>query len=390
MTPAVLLPLALLGCRLFGAKEGPGQAPDTGDASTDSSEQRDTDADSDADSDSDVDTNLDTDSDSGADTSVDTAPDTGPPLVDVAVDHGWGVTVLGADSSSTSWYGGHLWEDWDTDWSGLTASTYTCALSGGIVYCRTEADTPDTWTEFDPPYSSSVPADWYSDWERVQRFWDYDGVLVGCALTHAGGLYCWDVDGAKEIVESGVSDFSGDNSGPHFVIWIQDGQVRYDSLSHGYETDPRPMLDGEAIDVVAGVHACVVRPDGSVDCDDELYTLDDFGTIPAGPFTSLATPPNHGNVTCGIHTDGTIECWYGYDDDFGSGIPASANTVPEGTYTKVAMSPYLGCALRTDGCVVCWSDYMDLYPETYLGFNPTVDHPLCYSGQELVDHSADP
>ncbi len=63
----------------------------------------------------------------------------------------------------------------------------------------------------------------------------------------------------------------------------------------------------------------------------------------AGQFTAIAASTYH---TCGLRTDGTIECWG--DNDFGQGDP------PSGQFTAIAAGTYHTCGLRPDGTIECW------------------------------------
>ena len=56
--------------------------------------------------------------------------------------------------------------------------------------------------------------------------------------------------------------------------------------------------------------------------------------------------------SCGVRTDGTVECWGSNDDPWGDF--AGQATAPEGTFITVDVGAYHSCGLRTDGTVDCW------------------------------------
>jgi len=64
---------------------------------------------------------------------------------------------------------------------------------------------------------------------------------------------------------------------------------------------------------------------------------------PPGTYTQISVGDSE---ACGVHTDGTVECW-GYSD----------LAPPSFAYTQVATSLFYACGVRTDGTVDCWGGY---------------------------------
>lgn len=97
-------------------------------------------------------------------------------------------------------------------------------------------------------------------------------------------------------------------------------------------------------------NTCGIRSDGWVQCwgfNDNSQSMP-----PGGVFTSVAT----GNrFACGIRGDGSIECWGRDDIEATSPPPGQFTTIRAG---RVYDHPY-ACALRTDGRIQCWGDNSD-------------------------------
>ena len=70
--------------------------------------------------------------------------------------------------------------------------------------------------------------------------------------------------------------------------------------------------------------------------------------LPKGRFTSVSAGGSH---TCGVRTDGTIDCW-GLDL-YGEASP------PEGQFASVSAGQGHTCGVRPRGDVVCWGSDED-------------------------------
>jgi alpha-tubulin suppressor-like RCC1 family protein len=89
------------------------------------------------------------------------------------------------------------------------------------------------------------------------------------------------------------------------------------------------------------VHTCGIRSDGTVEC----WGFNDYrqSSPPSGAFSQVSAGLYH---TCGLRSDGTVACWG--DDDDGQSSP------PSGTFTQVSAGDYHTCGIRSDGTVECW------------------------------------
>ena len=104
-----------------------------------------------------------------------------------------------------------------------------------------------------------------------------------------------------------------------------------------------PGPPGSFVSVSAGAfYSCGVRTDGSVECWDN----DGYGesTPPAGSFMSVSAGWSH---SCGVKTDSSVECWGG-GGNFGQSPP------PDGSFVSVSAGTWHGCGVKADGSVLCW------------------------------------
>ena len=162
----------------------------------------------------------------------------------------------------------------------------------------------------------------------------------GCAIRVAGTIVCW-----------------GDAIGTRLV----DGKL------------PNTPSGSFSAISLGSSHACGLRTDQTIECwditDDSQYEdLDDefridFGgalEAPSGNFGSVASSATH---SCGLRTDGRVECWGNIGGahweivaeelgiSLGSDTPFAA---PSGSFSHVAVSNMTSCGVRTNGEIECW------------------------------------
>ncbi len=91
----------------------------------------------------------------------------------------------------------------------------------------------------------------------------------------------------------------------------------------------------------AADHTCGLRTDGSVEC----WGSNDDGrsSPPSGAFASVSAGYHH---TCGLRADGSVECW-GRNGD-------GQSSSPSGAFASVSAGGWHTCGLRADGSVECW------------------------------------
>ena len=90
-----------------------------------------------------------------------------------------------------------------------------------------------------------------------------------------------------------------------------------------------------------GGHSCGLRTDGTIEC----WGSNSYGEgdAPAGRFGAVSAGGGH---SCGLRTDGTIECWG--SNSYGEG------DAPAGRFGAVSAGAWHSCGLRTDGTIECW------------------------------------
>ena len=107
---------------------------------------------------------------------------------------------------------------------------------------------------------------------------------------------------------------------------------------------------GDWVDVDVGyVHTCGLHEDGSAECWGE----DSYGETlaPADSFDQVCADYKH---SCGLRTEGTLACW-GKDDE-GQASP------PEGLFSEVACGFDQSCGITEAGELLCWGWSVDEIP----------------------------
>ncbi len=156
-----------------------------------------------------------------------------------------------------------------------------------------------------------------------------------------------------------------------------------------------------------GRSVCAIgSDDGSPDCwrwgqdgdrPANRYTL--YENIPEGEFTMVDV--GYGTITCGLKTDGTIDCWYGLDslDEWytlpnGGSVIARLSAAPDEAttgYKSVSMDRgSFACGIRNDDTLSCWG-----WNNQHIGNRmPTDESPWFNSADllslELSDGSLNP
>ena len=152
------------------------------------------------------------------------------------------------------------------------------------------------------------------------------------------------------VIDHEIEDFTSFDGHLGFIGLTGSDHDRHVIRSVSYQSldNPGPALQpaaaptsGFASVSAGGHHTCGVRTDGAVECWGR--NGDGRSSPPGGTFASVSAGGWH---TCGVRTDRTVECW-GWDD-YGEWSP------PAGAFASVSAGGVHTCGVRTDGTVDCW------------------------------------
>jgi alpha-tubulin suppressor-like RCC1 family protein len=172
-----------------------------------------------------------------------------------------------------------------------------------------------------------------------------------CGITTAGSITCWgsqingevsdvplDANGAER------TDFVQVSAGSYFTCALDtSAAISCWGTNTSYQCNVPP---GSYRQVTTGVgFACGLTTANTVVC---------WGWNPPSPpatDTFEQIDANSSNALCGVHTDGSVECWSTCCVGGGDGSEPTS-----GTFLHVATGRKHSCALRNDNSIVCWGD----------------------------------
>lgn len=228
--------------------------------------------------------------------------------------------------------------------------------------CRQGAGGYPPQMTFSPPeasaYTEIVGGHWRPGFCAIST--DQRLACFGCDPCMVGHSSCGTRVPTGEVVaiDCGGEDSESDSLDPDkadCIVILEDGRLQ--GIGDGPASQSTPTSKFSDIGV-GGNHACGVLaenvesqniPRKHVLCWPTTTVGDHFGqaTPPSGPFLAVEA----GNTsTCGIKSDGTIDCW------------PDLVRPPAGVFTKISAGPNFYCAIRDDEAVVCWGE--DNFGET--------------------------
>jgi hypothetical protein len=110
------------------------------------------------------------------------------------------------------------------------------------------------------------------------------------------------------------------------------------SLKLGVVGFDHAVIGLKAIDAGAA-HTCGLKTDGTVECWGQNF----WNGRSTPPDVRLSQISAGDWITCGIGADGTVACWGSVEAD-----------APAGPFAAVSVGAYYTCAIRLDGTVACW------------------------------------
>jgi len=218
-----------------------------------------------------------------------------------------------------------------------------------------------------------------------------------CALTPAGGVKCWGLNGSGQLGDGSTTNrltpvaVGGLTSGVtaiatgsgHTCALTTAGGVKcwgwngYGQLGDGSSTDRSTPVDVSGLAsgvtaIAAGqTHTCALTPAGGIKC----WGRNGNGQLGDGSLTNRLTPVNvsglasgvtaiaaGGNHTCALTTAGGVKCWgwnvYGQLGDGSTtnrSTPVDVSGLASGV-TAIAAGQHHACALTPAGGVKCWGN----------------------------------
>ncbi len=271
-----------------------------------------------------------------------------------------------------------------------------CATLSGALYCWGDFDGDATGSA--PPVLSPAPLEPRDGWDQVST-----GEQHACGL-RGGVVWCWGTGSSGQL--------GRDTSGSAVPIAVTALQTAATAVTVGYNHscailadqslwcwggnsyselarpgqpgafDPNPAPVNDAHDWIAltagQYHTCGLRAPGTLWCWGlTVGGRAGFGATP--PADWLAVPSQVGSESdwvgvdlgqqdgCGVHADGTLDCWGGWND-----TAVVLEPTPVGTDTdwaSVSTDVFARCAVHRDGRLACWGRNV----EGQLGTGDTTD-----------------
>ena len=184
----------------------------------------------------------------------------------------------------------------------------------------------------------------YVKLEELGRLSEYQPEQICRTTSNAwdtgwGGLRIARLRFFDESGATAVREYAYDPGGGHYVASpAVSGPARPTATG---TTFPMPV-PSKFTSVSAGYdHSCGLKTDGTINCWGD--GVSDDHAPPSGSFASVSAGHNH---TCGVRTDGRLLCW-------GAGR-VGGPTPHAGQFTAVSAGEDYDCGVASDGAVLCW------------------------------------
>ena len=175
-----------------------------------------------------------------------------------------------------------------------------------------------------------------------------------CAIRESGAIECWgeNSDGATgappgefRTVSAGFNHTCGLRESRVIECWGSNQNWQWNEETESMEPVYAGKIDappGEFRAVSAsGSYTCGLRSNGAIECWGDT----DYGQAdaPAGSFSAVSAGGFH---VCGLRESGAIECW-------GSNLYGQTDA-PTGRFVAVSAGAAHTCAIRESGAIECW------------------------------------
>lgn len=301
----------------------------------------------------------------------------------------------------------------------VTATSPAVANAGGAVVCWGRNDWGQLGNGTTSGSAAAVPVTGLSSGVRTVSA----GHSYSCALTEAGGVWCWGSNSSGQLgdgnttdsavpvqvtgLQSGVAAIS---AGEYHACAITDdgaakcwGQGRAGALGDGRSrsssTPVSPVGLGAGVVAISagGFHTCAILSNAGAKC----WGLNEYGQVGngqtgleprpvdvtgIGPVAQISAGAIH---TCAVTTDGAAMCWgYNHYGQLGNASisdqhsPAQVDGLTSGV-SAIDTGSYHTCALTTEG-VRCWGQ--NLLGQFGDGGNSSLAAPRAVQGLEGDAH----
>ena len=178
---------------------------------------------------------------------------------------------------------------------------------------------------------------------------DETGRIVAQRLADGRTEFGWQPAGAERVLPR-LRYFPADaevdrwlNSSPLEVGDVEIGRINARLRDDGRIEFAFTPTDGERIEPSARYFPVDARPN--------RWLRSTEITISAAPATGFAAVAAGEHHTCGLRSDGAIECWG--DDEYGQ------SDAPDGSFRAVSAGEFHSCGLRDNGAIECWGSNHD-------------------------------
>lgn len=255
-------------------------------------------------------------------------------------------------------------------------NAHSCALrNDGSLWCWGRNNAHQLGLGSPSGCTDGPTGDACSEPQRVDETNDWTAVAAGsdhtCALRADGSLWCW---GSNSWGQLGLG----------YDVWESDVPAR---VGQG--------ANWQAL-ALGGEHTCALQGDGSLWCwgvnaSYQVYggrdCLDTGCVVPRQVGTALDwTGAGLGYAhTCGLRSDGSLECWG--DLPGGGGIRLAPEAVPGPTnWSAVVGRNARACGIRDDQTLWCWGS--NSFGELGLGDPALCSDSLCLAPTQVVGNQA--
>ena len=211
---------------------------------------------------------------------------------------------------------------------------------GAVVYMLLGRVRGCTFANGESDRSSVV----YVKLEELGRLSGYEPEEVCRTASSAWGTG-WDglrIARLRFFDESGATPVREYVYGPDGGHYTESPDVSVPAHPTATTTFPSTATPSKFTSVSAGYeHSCGLKTDGTINCWGDGVSVD--YAPPGGSFTSVSAGQIH---TCGVRTDGRLLCW-------GPGR-VGGDAPHAGQFTAVSAGEGYGCGIDIDGAVRCW------------------------------------